>query len=144
MSRAVSFLVFVVLLAGSVALSQRDFEFLLEPDFNPSLILAFENLLKTWSWAAVPIPGPHVYLDAQDFIYGAAVLGLRQVVQLPSDLRYCIVAATALNALSYATGCWLFWRLVLTVTEKMWLGSQPTHRKIIKCAEYQSLSLERS
>jgi hypothetical protein len=103
-SRAASVLVFVILLVGSVTLSERDFEFLLEPDFNSNMILAFETLLKTGSWSAVPVPEPHVYLDGQYFIYGAAVALLRSPVSLPSNLAYSLAAAFTVNAIAYAVG----------------------------------------
>jgi hypothetical protein len=121
-SRAVSFAVFAVLLAGSIALSERDFEFLLEPDFNPALILSFEKFLTTWSSADLPVPGPHVYLDGQYFIYGAAVALLRSLVSLPSDISYTLAAAFGVDAIAYAIGCWFFWRTVLAVTDRMWLA----------------------
>ena len=47
MQRITSPTVFLILLAGSAALAQRDLEFLLQPDFASTLMLAFENLMNT-------------------------------------------------------------------------------------------------
>lgn len=116
-----SFILFALFLAGTLALADRDLDFVLEPDFWPAMIRAWSNFLSGGGTAELPLPGPHVYLDGQFIIYGAVEALLRRTVSL-SSTGYAMAAAMSVNALSYAVGCTVFARTVALVTQRAWLG----------------------
>jgi hypothetical protein len=116
LSRWTGAALFVVFLALAFNLRQRDLEFMVEPDFFWAMIHAFVRFFQSGVITELPIPAPHVYLDASHILYGAVDIALRQIVTLPNDMSYALGAAMFVNMIAYAAACTIFYAAVRLLT----------------------------
>jgi hypothetical protein len=127
----VGWLLFLLLFALAFRLRQRDFEFLIEPDFDWDKIETWKNFFSTFNPELLVTPRAHVYLDGQFIVYGIADGILRRAVNgiafarayFPSDLSFAFGSAILTNIVTYAAGCTIFYAAMFRLTESILISA---------------------
>src|SRR5262249_36955644 len=124
-------LLFCAFLILAFQLRQRDLEFLVEPDFDISLIEAWRAFLVTANPRHLPGIVPDVYMDGQFIVYGLADAGLRWLAAqnhlvrayFSNEVSFALGAAILVNIVAYAGACTVFFAAVCRLTNRVLLAA---------------------
>ena len=122
---------FGLLLLAATQLSLGDFEFSLEPDVPVDTINEWVAFLKTWNPNVFSKPYPYVNLDGQPIMGALATLLVQKGVHtlpnlqphFPNSDSYVFAGVTALNLLSYAAACVVFYAAMLRLSGSIVLSA---------------------
>jgi hypothetical protein len=122
------FLIFSVVIAR---LSQRDFEFILEPDIPIDVIREWMTFLTTGKTAVFSRPFPYTNLDGQQIVCALATILVQFATSIfpkleaafPNDDSLIQVGVTLVNVVSYAGACVVFYATMFRVTRNIALSA---------------------
>jgi hypothetical protein len=129
--RIVVVTVYLALLVLASQLRDRDFEFVLEPDFWSPMITAWRLYFETWSIGNLPVPSPHPYMDGQYIVYAFGAEILRGITAIMPSLKaafpnvdsYNLGAANLINVLAFAGAGAILFRTVTSITDSTLMGA---------------------
>lgn len=111
-------------------LLDRDFEFVLEPDFQFRLIAGYAEAFTNLDFSRLPRPVPHPYLDGSNIAYGAFTAVVAKVSSfspalarhLPSIYSHALLATELVNAVARIVAAWLFYRSLVLLGTGRFVG----------------------